>query len=734
MISTALRRQLALPPAGVVMVRWINLSLGIALIAGPAYAQSPAERRMLDTLRDSLAGTSDTAALTLKVTAAERLQHASRDPIAQLAFAFAEVRLGEVLSQRTPIDRAADAFARVADQRPDWPYPWFGLGAAKLSLWDGGYIALPRSHQPPGADYLYTAFQAFNRASNLDHTFAAPAMGLAEVARRDRGSPHFTLIAGQLRQAAESSSNTLLLLALARASRASGEIDQSLEALDRYLANGGDSAVAGFERARTLYAGRRPRDAEAAYYEGAEHLERPESVGLYRSDIVWIATPEELAGFDSLRHAEYREWLHRFWQKRDVADAREPGDRLAEHARRYTYALRNYRRPNFVRTYGREFPYRNPQDSLDDRGVIYLRHGEPNRSITTLDSDGAFFCRNITWKYGNDGDGMLFNFRTGAFKFCQFADYKLIPSVTDMYGGSFGDRGGIDPIYQQLALFPNSRKVLQQERDWGARSIEIGTTTDSYKYRFERPMPAIVSVYAVGQLASDEAGVLLVYGASGTGLAPTREQGDSVQRYRLGIRVVVSTLSDSVVLRTDTAQQLRTARKLGKNGSLVGYFHLPLLPGDYAVRLVLRDSANQSGTVLENGKVTVPDFSSPALVLSDLILGRDSTSLRWTRGGQAVALNPLGGFPRAVPMDIYYEAGGMTSGTRYRTQVAISDEGDGRNRIAVGFEEDATARIQQMRRTLRLDTLRPGRYVLSVTLQAANGGPAVRRTARITVE
>jgi hypothetical protein len=137
---------------------------------------------------------------------------------------------------------------------------------------------------------------------------------------------------------------------------------------------------------------------------------------------------------------------------------------------------------------------------------------------------------------------------------------------------------------------------------------------------------------------------------------------------------------------------------------------------------------------MEADSVAVPDFSSPALVLSDLILGRDSTTLRWRRGGQAIALNPTGGYARAVPIEIYYEVGGVTPGERYRTRVEVSEEKNGRNRIAVDFDEDADQQVQQVRRTLRLDSLKPGRYLLTVTLQPSTGGPPVRRMSRLTVE
>ena len=57
---------------------------------------------------------------------------------------------------------------------------------------------------------------------------------------------------------------------------------------------------------------------------------------------------------------------------------RAHGERLREHYRRLLYARRHFALTVSRRFYGPADAYRSGGMEIDDRGVIYVRHGEPS--------------------------------------------------------------------------------------------------------------------------------------------------------------------------------------------------------------------------------------------------------------------------------------------------------------------------------------------------------------------
>src|SRR5207253_7247064 len=176
------------------------------------------------------------------------------------------------------------------------------------------------------------------------------------------------------------------------------------------------------------------------------------ALGLYRTELSYLATAAELASFDSLAAPAARAaWLERFWIRRDVTEAREPGERLAEHYRRWFYARRNFRLVSRHRHYDITERYRADQTTFDDRGAIYLRHGPPDKRATyprVLDR----LEPNETWLYRRPEGDLIFHFVARD----DVQDYKLVESLADAVVAGFRGalalqgRRGLDPITSDL--------------------------------------------------------------------------------------------------------------------------------------------------------------------------------------------------------------------------------------------------------------------------------------------
>src|SRR6185503_13536912 len=203
-------------------------------------AQSPADRAALEALRDSLSTVTDSAALQrLETTTIAYARQHRDEPMIHLRLGFIAYRLGEISTTKSHYDDAAGEFEWATELRPEWPYPWYGLGLAELAVGENASIALENIRQMLGKDYLSKAARAFAHATEVDPSFAFAVVDLANTALTQRIKPR----------------------------------------LD----------VALLELARTYYFARRSPDGWRAYLAGARAATSAPALTLYRSDLSWIA-------------------------------------------------------------------------------------------------------------------------------------------------------------------------------------------------------------------------------------------------------------------------------------------------------------------------------------------------------------------------------------------------------------------------------------------------------------
>src|SRR5438874_474449 len=309
--------------------------------------------------------------------------------------------------------------------------------------------------------------------------------------------------------------------------------------------------------ARTYYYAQRPTEGWRIYFAGARLARSPEALALYRADLSVVAHHDELAPFDGFTSPAPRAaWLERFWLQRDVAEARDPGERLGEHYRRWFYAWHNFRLVSRHRHYDITERYRTDQLDFDDRGVIYLRHGPPDKRATyprVLDR----LEPNETWLYRRPDGDLIFHFVARE----DVQDYKLVESLADaLYTGFrgalaltgrrgldpltsdlFASRADISPLYARLGNTlgtANAAGALAAERSLGQRSIAVGTTTDTYRRAFATPLEVLASDFVVGARGQAGQELHVVFAIPGHRLTPAADSTRVL--YPIAFRLVVS--------------------------------------------------------------------------------------------------------------------------------------------------------------------------------------------------
>ena len=716
------------------------------LIAGSSrlLAQDPADRTELERFRDSIASTLDSVGLlALEKRLIDSAKADRSNGLMHLKLGFLSLRLGD-LGGQSHYDDAASEFQWAIDLQPSWPYAWYGMGLAEYGVGDSQVSFVTGLKTMLGKDALTRSAVAFAKSAEIDPSFIHGLVDLANTALRQRVNIKLGVALEALRRSAQTASGTdpQVLLARGRVEREVGDGDSALVAFNSYLQQGPNRSLGLLEVARTLFLLGR-FDGGTPYFEGAMSDDSATVAG-YRADLATIASDSVLGEFDQQQGARRAAYLRTFWGQRDRTELRSDGERLREHYRRLFYARKNFQLTSNNRHYDIVERYRSGSRDFDDRGVIYIRHGEP----TTRASYAAPGLEpNESWRYSRTDGDLIFHFIARE----DVQDFKLVESLFDVLGFSAavrlqdqangaGDnavaeqlmlsREQLSPIYRRLqnAGRGSSGRYQSQERRVGQESIALGTKTDSYELRFHNPLKARSEVFAVGRDSSGHQ-VQIAYAISGASLEPVTVTRGFL--YSIRLRFVATDSKGQVVSALDTTRHFVAPERVPSNEHLVGRVGTAVPAGALTYRLAIQQG-DEAGVTLPRDSVRVGAVNSSALGLSDLVLGSRSANLAWRRTpDDTVVFNPLRTYRRSEEMELYYEIEGLRPAP-YTVELEVRRKGSGGGlfrkifggggaAIKLKFEQQATTPNVSTHRSLKLDRLKPGNYVLALLVVDAEG-------------
>ena len=745
------------------LVRWLFpvrgraiaalLCLGLLAPRSSLCAQSPAQRDSLDQLKDSLDQVSDSVALSqLERDLIAQARVRRTETMLHLRIGLIDLRLA-TLGRRSGNDDAGSEFQWAADLEPRWPWPWYGLGLAEYGILDSEVSLVAGIQAMFGKDRLTRAAGMFAKAAEVDASFVHGLTDLANTALEQRVNLRLAVALEALRRAGATAAagHPAVLLARGRIEREVGDADSSVAAFRAYLAAGGDPALGHFELARTQLSSGRLEGA-VPYYDAAGAGDTVVD-RMLRADLHELVDDTALAGLDPLSAASRAEWLSRFWGARDQGDLRRPNERLAEHYRRMWYARRNFRLASARRQYRIEERFRSYSRDYDDRGLIYIRHGEPTERATLA---GESVPLNQSWRYTRPEGDLIFHFVARE----DVQDYKLVESIYDILGfdAAVSLRSGsatptlhdqaaelvlsrerLSPVYGRLIAAGGVGTIgmMDRERRAGQRSIARGTKTDSYDLRFDTALEgARWEVLAAGSEEGHSV-VHLTWAVPGRSLRAVASSRGTL--YPVRIRFSLTDLrSGRIIASVDSTSLFVSNGAVPRGEWLVGRIGVQAPPGRYIWRVAVQEG--------EAGRVSPPDTidvaTSTELALSDLVIGARTANLRWLRTSEdTVFFNPSGGHRTGVPLELFYEVLGIPVGEHYRTEIKVSRPGAlgpigrifgaGGSAISVKFEDESRSTRIAGQRSLDLSRLRPGNYTLQVMVEL--GGKKVRRRAPFQV-
>lgn len=730
------------------MRRQWTVALLFAVLAPAVRAQAPEERAELGRLRDSLSSVVDTTALLrLESQCIDIARNRRDEPMLHLRLGLMALRLDE-LRDGPHRDHAIAEFEWAAELRPDWPWPWYGIGLAEVRGRDvaggfgGGLWTML------GLDRDRLAGVAFARAVNADPTFVHALTEFARVALEQRiDAPLFpALEALRVATSTPIGWESDLLLSLGRLERLAGSADSAKQAFRRAILLAPAPAIAWLELSRTLPLGltaeiepseKLRRSTELAYFEGAR-VASMSVLAMYRRDVEPIASADELAEFDLLSLGQHAAWLRRFWAARDALALRAGGSRLTEHFRRWNTAQREFRLPPFRRgyRYGTEI-YRSNDEELDDRGIVWIRHGEPTLRIVWPKGRGAFrpnprdrASGNESWRYDRPDGRFTLHFTA----IDDPNDYRLVATPTDLdvaLDQLERRSGDLPELARLIRAGPVTRVWVAEEiRREGQLAIALATQTDSWERHYDKVLTGRATWHVVG-VRNEQPMAHLVYAVDAEALRSV-QGADVTSRVPVRVRASFLDVDGAPVATLDTVQMLHVPTGPGQLAASRAEVVVP--PGAMTVRYGV-ELGPSYGVVYPMVKLTAPPPDARQLEVSGVLLGRSNRSLRWQASPADTAwLDASGAYAPIDTIVVYAEAYGIPRDSVATVRLEVTRRRSGIARFLGGRREAIalTERIPgpggvlRINRALALGGLNPGEYELELVIEA--GGRTVQRS------
>jgi len=417
------------------------------------------------------------------------------------------------------------------------------------------------------------------------------------------------------------------------------------------------------------------------YWKATNAIKDSSDANAVFSDLCYIINDNEVDEYQSTSITDLPLFYTRFWLSRDPNLATKVNERIVEHYKRLTYARKNYRR--YISDLSNEnmLLYRtahplysginiklgdellNPFVSgllpvnrdLDDMGLIYLRHGEP-------DNTASFNCEdcllNVSWKYfaRKDRPELIFHFTNygGARNW----SVESLPSY-------FENRSDLGALYAQLdpIISPNqdigfNMSMYEKLNDQNIEYAEVGVKTETTDYFYENPLIEFPLEYLRFKGENSETLVDLLYGIEGTNMKLDTLNQINYLEYSTFIGFFDKKWNEIVRFNNDKIVPLNKRQNEWETMSMIESEKFSLLPGVYNYEFQVHDKVSDNLGVYK-GSLNIPDYWKNELMLSDIILSgtaaRREEPARFKKGDIVLHPHMFTAYSEGETVGVYFE-------------------------------------------------------------------------------
>ena len=462
-------------------------------------------------------------------------------------------------------------------------------------------------------------------------------------------------------------------------------------------------------------------------------------------DINILADQQERIVLNQGSFAKRKKAVELFWKKRAVRDGVTPEERVTTHYRRIGEAVKRYAWADTPAptAYGKQRT--GLEAEMDDRGLIYVRFGEPYER-EEMRTSTVFDARDPRQRYGLEIWAYLNP--DGRWRTYYFSGGRLEADPMKVVGAEgVVELRKYEPRYASIGAAlqrMRTRSIMlmsqaQKQAFLNEQQAEMGETNRRIAERNRNTLFAAFDMDAAPRVFAEPLTMFSDFATfRGNGCTDVvYALAVPADAYRLNLAVAdtftwdAQTLDTMVVGPVDDGEFLRTTGTLCTTPDYNAYVRLT----------VATDSVTG---VTGGGEIRIPDYSGRNLMMSSLLFARAEPG-RFVRGDARLDLVPPRQFAEGESMRIFYELYNLPAGRAYRTDINFrTTEGNvlsrlfkGKTNTTVTFEGSvpeggAKDNIVQELRTL-VPQIEAGETEVTVTVTDLITGESARSTKTIWI-
>ncbi|MCI0694996.1 GWxTD domain-containing protein [candidate division KSB1 bacterium] len=451
---------------------------------------------------------------------------------------------------------------------------------------------------------------------------------------------------------------------IGEAFRCTEKLDSAEVLLRKWLASAPaiNTTPACLSLVRLNYQREQPQAAEQFFWQAVDGIRNQVDAELVFEDVKYIVTEAELEEFSQLAAPnEYTAFFRRRWISRDPTPAAGFNIRLAEHYRRLLYAEKHYIYDRFHSWFNNpdklgylKYPptyYLN--DRFNDRGLIYIRHGEPEERVVTVSPSVP---TNDSWLYGRTKDRAEMVFHFVVDENASANNWRVAPFLPQPQ--FLEDRVHWDPKYFRLLRGDplESLSLTEELARKSADAVEVGFRTDRHTWSKEVKPLEFASYTAFFKAPEGNTALEVYYSLPLPSNKELAKMPDTMALYEHGL--TLHDLQWKEIERQNGRIPKEKTADIGKEQHFVGQYRFFVKPDSYHVAFFVRQPATQR---LEGWKqdFRLPNFAENELAMSSIVLASAiepaSGSESFVKNGLRLSPTPSRRCDRKKPVYVYFE-------------------------------------------------------------------------------
>ncbi len=617
------------------------------------------------------------------------------------------LRLGFSRLEQDDQDLARQAFDRALELAPGDAKAWIGVGRCYLEREDKRARLIRIVERWFNWDDVSRAIDCFSKAVELAPGSAEAHYWLGSGYMRRFGRDDLQTALAQLQTASNLGGlNRDLGFKLASLNKALGHLDSAEKVLSEVIENekGRVDPLAGLELAKISLRRHNYDKAIRLYWRGVQAITTRAEFKAYWDDVVMLADEDEREQFDQTPPAQAEQFFRDFWFRRDHDLDLSPGMRMLRHYFRLSVADSLYHVP---------FAQRNPSLGplaatypdvdvpYDDRGLVFIRHGRPDRILTHI---GEGLLPNETWIYyrQNTPDLMLhFAGLNGN------SEYQLITALSSVVGRPsdfiadidgnvyprddeeairlnwirelYSSREEVgDGLYFRLFNHPGDPFSLMEEEATNALAIRRALNSESVEAPYSHVLRSYYDLVSFRGRPGRQGDLEFYLGVPGRDISYSRQP--DAYYYDIAFELMLYDSHWRQVGRIDKTEQHKSAINPHDlvDRLVLDLGHLDLPAGDYRYFIKIQ---NGESVGLYNGNLQMDSFDGDSLQSSQILTAQNIfaspvDSSKFKRYGLEIYPNPSRVFHPTDKMFAYQEIYNLTPAAdgncRYRITYVVS--------------------------------------------------------------